>query len=46
MFVIKLVLILFNTFVVLWVSSFIKGKGINPPEQEVLADDKAAKGVI
>ena len=27
-FVIKLVLILFNTFLVLWVSSFIKGKGV------------------
>ena len=44
-FVIKLVLILFNTFVILWVSSFIIGKGIYP-DREVLLDEKEAKGVI
>ena len=45
-FVIKLVLILINTFVVLWVSSFIKGKGVQPPEFEIFEDDKDAKSVI
>lgn len=45
-FVIKLVLILFNTFIVLWISSFIKkGEDDNDPTH-VLKDQSEAKSII